>query len=119
MGFGRFEGPSAGEGDRKLQGQVVELGETSRVFVYGAGRFHGPYVGGWGYSMTHVKVEGIQGPISGRGELDGVEKFQGPFVGRVGRFQGLYECGGMYHRSISEWVGNGKILVPCVGRTWY
>ena len=31
----------------------------------------------------------------------------------------MYECGGTYHRCISGWVGDGKILVLCVGRTWY
>ena len=31
----------------------------------------------------------------------------------------MCECGGMYHRCISGWVGDGKISVLCVGGTWY
>ena len=31
----------------------------------------------------------------------------------------MYECGCTYHRHISGWVGDGKILVLCVGGTWY
>ena len=50
---------------------------------------------------------------------DGVKKFQGLLVGWVGRFQCMCECGGMYHRCISGWVGDGKISVLCVGGTWY
>ena len=42
----------------------------------------------------------------------------GPFLGRVERFQGLSECRGMYHWSISVGGGwHGKISIPYVDGT--
>ena len=45
-----------------------------------------------------------------------MEKFKGPFVGRVERFQGLCECWEMFHGPLVD-GGGRNILVSCICRT--